>query len=56
MPVKKQHYIPQLHLRRFSINNDNKHIYVLDKVKVKMWKSAIEDVAEEKFFLQAKYI
>ena len=50
MPVKKQHYIPQLHLRRFSINNNNEHIYVLDKTKARMWKSAIVDVAEEKYF------
>ena len=50
MYAKKQHYVPQLHLKKFSINNENEHVYVLDKVKARMWKSAIVDVAEEKYF------
>lgn len=50
MATKKQHYIPQLHLRNFAIDEKKQHIFVLEKSKLRMWKSAILDVAEENYF------
>ncbi|CAG1020416.1 hypothetical protein DOJK_00319 [Patescibacteria group bacterium] len=45
--VKKQHYVPQVYLRRFSIKNQ---INVLDKFNDKSYPSNIKDVAEENRF------
>ncbi len=48
MATKKQHYVPQFHLRKFSA--DKNHVFVLEKSKAKFWKSSILDAAEEIYF------
>lgn len=50
MATKKQHYIPQMHLRNFSIGERQQHVFVLEKSKSRIWKSAIIDAAEENYF------
>ncbi len=45
---KKQHYVQQSYLRRFSPNE--KQIYVYDKVLGKEFLNGILDVAQESYF------
>ncbi len=45
---KKQHYVQQSYLRRFS--SDEKRIFVYDKVLQKSFQNAISDVAQESHF------
>ncbi len=45
---KKQHYVQQSYLRRFS--SDEKRIFVYDKVLQKSFQNAILDVAQESHF------
>ena len=45
---KKQHYVPQLHLERFT--TDGERLYVYDKFSKKTFISNKRDVAEENFF------
>jgi hypothetical protein len=45
---KKQHYVPQSYLRRFS--TDEKRLFVFDKVLRKSFPSGIRDVAQEAHF------
>src|SRR5690242_18588625 len=47
-PKKKQHYVPQLHLRRFSF--DGEHLHVYDKFNRKTFVTSTRDVAEENAF------
>jgi hypothetical protein len=46
--VKKQHYVPQFYLKRFSDNG--KTIFVFDKESKVVRKANISDVAEQRFF------
>lgn len=46
---KKQHYVPQFLLKRFSFGNKN-HIYVFDKKNKKSFKSSVRDCASENGF------
>lgn len=45
---KKQHYVQQSYLRRFSTNE--KQIYVYDKVLGKDFPNGVSDVAQEHHF------
>lgn len=47
-PKKKQHYVPQLHLRRFTF--DGEHLHVYDKFNRKAFVTSTRDVAEENAF------
>lgn len=44
---KKHHYVPQATLRRFSINSNEKQIYVFDKLLDKSYISSIIDCGSE---------
>src|SRR3982751_4111025 len=46
--TKKQHYVPQSALRRFS--EDEERIYVFDKVRKEVRISNIRDVAQQRYF------
>ncbi len=46
--IKKQHYVPQFYIKKFSSNNEN--IYVYDKYLDKSFRSKIRNVAQSKFF------
>jgi hypothetical protein len=46
---KKQHYIPQLVLRRFRVP-DGDQLWVFDKSNSKGYISAVKDVASENYF------
>jgi hypothetical protein len=48
MQKKKQHYVPQLHLERFTF--DGERLYVYDKFNKKFYVANKRDVAEENFF------
>ena len=50
MPAKKQHYVPQLHLKFFSLNNNNNSIVVLNKNEAKKYITEIKNAAEENYF------
>lgn len=45
---KKQHYVPQLHLERFTI--DGVQLYVYDKFNKKSYLANKRDIAEENYF------
>src|SRR5690349_1247688 len=45
---KKQHYVQQSYLRRFS--SDEKRVFVYDKVLQKSFQNSISDVAQESHF------
>jgi hypothetical protein len=46
--TKKQHYVPQAALRRFS--NDGERIFVYDKISNEVRVSNIRDVAQQRYF------
>jgi uncharacterized protein DUF4238 len=46
--TKKQHYVPQLALRRFS--TDGERIYVFDKIRKEVRIASIRDVAQQRYF------
>ena len=46
--TKKEHYVPQSYLRRFS--SDGKQIHVYDKILKRSFTSGIRDVAQESHF------
>lgn len=46
--VKKQHYVPQFYLKRFTF--DGERIYVFDKFAAKKRTANTKDIAEEKYF------
>jgi hypothetical protein len=46
--TKKQHYVPQFYLRRFT--HDGSHLYVYDKFAGRSFPSRVEDVASENCF------
>lgn len=46
--TKKQHYVPQFYLKRFT--QDGKRIHVFDKVANKSFLAGIKDVAYENYF------
>ncbi|MBD2100380.1 DUF4238 domain-containing protein [Leptolyngbya sp. FACHB-261] len=49
--TKKQHYVPQFYLRRFTV--DGKRLYIFDKLKGEVrGPENIENVAQERFFLR----
>lgn len=45
---KKQHFVPQLYLRRFA--NENEQLVVLDKPQGKVFSARVADVAQGRFF------
>ena len=46
--VKRQHYVPEFYLRRFT--NDGEHIFVYDKVNNKIFNTNVSNVASEGYF------
>src|SRR5438105_3087424 len=46
--TKRQHYVPQFYLRRFS--QDGKRIHVYDKILRKTFPDGIRNVAQESYF------
>jgi len=44
----KQHYVPQLHLERFTTNGEK--LYVYDKFSKKSLPANKRDIAEENYF------
>ncbi len=47
MPPKKHHYIPQMHLRLFSVGGKEKQLYAFDKETRNSYLVAIEDAAAQ---------
>lgn len=50
--VKKQHYVPQFYLKRFTHNGEL--LFVYDKFSKKARQSNIKDVAEERYFYDSQ--
>lgn len=47
---KKHHYVPQAHLRRFSIGGAGKQVFVFDKLSGRSFPGAIQDAGSENHF------
>jgi hypothetical protein len=53
--TKKQHFIPQTYLRRFSIPGDDGSLFVLNTNSLELHRSSVEDVAERRYFYDLNY-
>src|SRR5438445_1740061 len=47
MPPKKHHFVPQMHLRLFSIDGKGKQLFTFDKEKRLSYPVAVEDAAAQ---------
>ncbi|WP_435068507.1 DUF4238 domain-containing protein [Haloplanus sp. C73] len=49
-----QHYVPRLHLRRFSTNPDSNSVYCYDKQNKRSFPTGVDSTATEDFFYDGK--